>query len=75
MRRELPLRAGQTVTYSSVVGVPPGGRSVSGFLNYASSVAPALIASFALQTFSGMTLALIICMTRFVDVINSRSAT
>ncbi len=34
MRRELPLRAGQTVTYSSVVGVSPVGQMRRGFLNY-----------------------------------------
>jgi hypothetical protein len=32
--RELPLRAGQTVTYSSVIGVSPAGQMRRGFLNY-----------------------------------------
>lgn len=34
IRRELPLRAGQTVTYSSVIGVTPEGQVRRGFLNY-----------------------------------------
>lgn len=34
MGRELPLRAGQTVTYSSVVGVSPPSQMRRGFLNY-----------------------------------------
>ncbi len=34
IRRELPLRAGQTVTYSSVIGVSPPGQMRRGFLNY-----------------------------------------
>jgi hypothetical protein len=32
--RELPLRAGQTVTYSSVIGVSPAGQMRRAFLNY-----------------------------------------
>jgi hypothetical protein len=32
--RELPLRADQTVTYSSVIGVSPAGQMRRGFLNY-----------------------------------------
>lgn len=32
--RELPLRAEQTVTYSSVIGVSPAGQMRRGFLNY-----------------------------------------
>lgn len=34
MHRELPLRAGQTVTYSSVIGVSPSGQMRRGFLHY-----------------------------------------
>lgn len=34
IRRELPLKAGQTVTYSSVIGVSPAGQMRRGFLNY-----------------------------------------
>src|SRR5208283_1722772 len=34
IHRELPLRAGQTVTYSSVTGVSPEGQMRRGFLNY-----------------------------------------
>jgi hypothetical protein len=34
IRRELPLRAGQTVTYSSVIGVTLPGQMRRGFLNY-----------------------------------------
>ena len=34
MHRELALRAGQTVTYSSVIGVSPPGQMRRGFLNY-----------------------------------------
>jgi hypothetical protein len=34
MHRELPLRTGQTVTYSSVIGVSPAGQLRRGFLNY-----------------------------------------
>lgn len=34
VRRELPLRAGQTVTYSSVIGMAPFGQLRRGFLNY-----------------------------------------
>ena len=34
MHRELPLRAGQTVTYSSVIGVSPADQLRRGFLNY-----------------------------------------
>ncbi|MGB8581455.1 MAG: enterotoxin [Candidatus Sulfotelmatobacter sp.] len=34
MHRELPLRAGQTVTYSSVIGVSPPAQMRRGFLNY-----------------------------------------
>ena len=34
IHRELPLRAGQTVTYSSVIGVTPAGQMRRGFLNY-----------------------------------------
>ncbi len=32
--RELPLKAGQTVTYSSVLGISPHGQMRRGFLNY-----------------------------------------
>jgi hypothetical protein len=32
--RQLPLRAGQSVTYSSVIGVSPAGQMRRGFLNY-----------------------------------------
>ena len=32
--RKLPLKAGQTVTYSSVLGISPGGQMRRGFLNY-----------------------------------------
>jgi hypothetical protein len=34
MHRELPLRAGQTVTYSSVIGVSAPGQMRRGFLSY-----------------------------------------
>jgi hypothetical protein len=34
MHRELPLRAGQTVTYSSVIGLSPSGQLRRGFLSY-----------------------------------------
>ena len=34
MHRALPLRAGQTVTYSSVIGVSPPGQMRRGFLSY-----------------------------------------
>lgn len=34
MHRELPLRAGQHVTYSSVIGVSPPGQMRRGFLSY-----------------------------------------
>jgi hypothetical protein len=34
IERELPLKAGQQVTYSSVVGVTPAGQLRRGFLNY-----------------------------------------
>jgi hypothetical protein len=34
MKRELPLHAGQTVTYSSVLGVSPPGQLRRGFLHY-----------------------------------------
>ena len=34
IERELPLKAGQTVTYSSVVGVTAGGQLRRGFLHY-----------------------------------------
>lgn len=34
MHRELPLRAGQTVTYSSVIGVSPPAQMRRGFLSY-----------------------------------------
>ena len=34
MHRELPLRAGQTVTYSSVIGLSPSGQLRRGFLGY-----------------------------------------
>jgi hypothetical protein len=34
IRRELPLKAGQTVTYSSVIGVTEDGQMRRGFLNY-----------------------------------------
>jgi hypothetical protein len=34
MHRDLPLRAGQTVTYSSVIGVSPPDQLRRGFLNY-----------------------------------------
>ncbi len=34
INRELPLRAGQTVTYSSVIGASPAGQMRRGFLNY-----------------------------------------
>ncbi len=34
LARELPLRAGQSVTYSSVVGVAPAGQMRRAFLNY-----------------------------------------
>jgi len=34
MHRELPLRAGQTVTYSSVIGVSPPGQLRRAFLSY-----------------------------------------
>ncbi len=34
LERELPLKAGQAVTYSSVVGVTPGGQLRRGFLHY-----------------------------------------
>jgi hypothetical protein len=34
MRRELPLRRGQTVDYSLVIGVSPPGQMRRGFLNY-----------------------------------------
>ena len=32
--RQLPLRAGQRVTYSSVIGISPAGQMRRGFLNY-----------------------------------------
>jgi hypothetical protein len=32
--RQLPLRAGESVTYSSVIGVSPAGQMRRGFLNY-----------------------------------------
>jgi hypothetical protein len=34
MKRELPLRKGQTVDYSFVIGVAPAGQMRRGFLNY-----------------------------------------
>ncbi|MGB8986252.1 MAG: enterotoxin [Candidatus Sulfotelmatobacter sp.] len=34
MHRELPLRAGQTVTYFSVIGISPPGQMRRGFLSY-----------------------------------------
>ena len=34
MKRELPLQKGQTVVYSSVIGVSPAGQMRRGFLNY-----------------------------------------
>ena len=34
IHRELPLRAGQTVTYSSVIGLTPASQMRRGFLNY-----------------------------------------
>jgi hypothetical protein len=34
IERELPLKAGQTITYSSVIGVSPPGQTRRGFLNY-----------------------------------------
>lgn len=34
MRRELPLRTGQSLTYSSVIGVSPSGQMRRAFLNY-----------------------------------------
>ncbi len=34
LHRELPLRAGQTVAYSSVIGVSPPGQMRRGFLSY-----------------------------------------
>jgi hypothetical protein len=34
MKRELPLRKGQTVTYSLVIGVSPAGQMRRSFLNY-----------------------------------------
>jgi hypothetical protein len=34
MKRELPLRKGQTVDYSLVIGVSPAGQMRRGFLNY-----------------------------------------
>jgi hypothetical protein len=34
MARELPLKAGQKVTYSSVIGISPPGQMRRGFLNY-----------------------------------------
>ena len=34
MKRELPLRKGQTVTYSVVIGVSPAGQMRRSFLNY-----------------------------------------
>lgn len=34
MKRELPLRKGQTVAYSLVIGVSPSGQMRRGFLNY-----------------------------------------
>jgi len=34
VHRELPLRAGQTVTYSSVIGVSPPGQMRRGFFSY-----------------------------------------
>lgn len=34
MHRDLPLRAGQTVTYSSVIGLSPPGQLRRGFLRY-----------------------------------------
>ena len=40
IRRELPLRAGQTVTYSSVIGVSPSGQLRRGFLNYVENQRP-----------------------------------
>ena len=40
IRRELPLRKGQTVTYSSVVGVSPSGQLRRGFLNYVENERP-----------------------------------
>jgi len=40
MRRESPLRAGQTVTYSSVIGVSSPGQLRRGFLNYVESERP-----------------------------------
>ena len=40
IHRELPLRAGQTVTYSSVIGVSPSGQLRRGFLNYVENERP-----------------------------------
>jgi hypothetical protein len=34
IERELPLKAGQTITYSSVIGVSPAGQMRRAFLNY-----------------------------------------
>jgi hypothetical protein len=34
MQRELPLKAGQSLTYSSVIGVSPAGQMRRAFLNY-----------------------------------------
>ena len=34
VERELPLKAGQSVTYSSVIGVAPDGQLRRGFLHY-----------------------------------------
>jgi hypothetical protein len=34
VNRELPLKAGQTVTYSSIIGISPAGQMRRGFLNY-----------------------------------------
>lgn len=34
MERELPLKGGQSATYSSVIGVAPGGQLRRGFLHY-----------------------------------------
>ena len=34
MERELPLKAGQTLQYSSVIGISPSGQMRRGFLNY-----------------------------------------
>ena len=40
IHRELPLRAGQTVTYSSVIGVSPSGQLRRCFLNYVENERP-----------------------------------